>query len=204
MADNDAGSIPTTIVFTLIVSFFAFFASVTCVTLYYYSKRDPRRLERLRQLEQAAQDMETMTMETWVETPTIWEVWADGRPKPTSKWEDFLVRSPTSRSPRSLWFLYHKQPLNLTYESNQPQSPAVPTPQSRGAGWGPLAKTTEDRAQLPGSSDSPRHDLVPADCNVSVFIAMPSPYKHLPPEVRGEFTIGTAEVMYRQAEPPHQ
>lgn len=185
MADNGVGGVPTTIVFTLIISFFAFFASVTCVSLYYYSKRDPRRLERLRQLEQAAQDMETMPIETWAEMPTIWEVWADEHPKPTSEWEDFL-------------------PLNLTYESSQPQGPSVAASRSRGTGWGPLGKTADSHAQLPEPSDSPRHDLVPADCNVTVFIAMPSPYKHLPPEVRGEFSIGTAEVMYRQAEPPHQ
>ena len=204
MADNGVGGVPTTIVFTLIISFFAFFASVTCVSLYYYSKRDPRRLERLRQLEQAAQDMETMPIETWAEMPTIWEVWADEHPKPTSEWEDFLVRPPTLRFSRSLQFSYHKQPLNLTYESNQPQGPSVAASRSRGTGWGPLGKTADSHAQLPEPSDSPRHDLVPADCNVTVFIAMPSPYKHLPPEVRGEFSIGTAEVMYRQAEPPHQ
>lgn len=95
MANNTIGGIPATIVFTLIVSFFAFFASVTCVTLYYY-KRDPRRLERLRQLEQAIEDRETTFLGNvnWVEMPIIWEVWADKHPKRTSKWEDLLVRLP--------------------------------------------------------------------------------------------------------------
>lgn len=91
MANNGATGVPTTIVFTLIISFFALFASVTCVTLYYY-KRDPRRLERLRQFEQAAEGRETISLGSWAEQPIIWEVWADGHPKPTSKWGDLLVR----------------------------------------------------------------------------------------------------------------
>src|SRR5258708_1712932 len=98
MAGNTIGGIPATIVFTLIISFFAFFASVTCVTLYYY-KRDPRRLQRLRQLENAVETREPVLLESWAEAPIIWEVWADKHPKPTSNWNDLLVRLPFVSSP---------------------------------------------------------------------------------------------------------
>lgn len=91
MADNTIGGVPATIVFTLIISFFAFFASVTCVTLYYY-KRDPQRRERLRQLEQGIEVRETIPLGAWPEMPIVWEVWADKHPKPTANWEDLLVR----------------------------------------------------------------------------------------------------------------
>ena len=98
MAESTIGGIPSTIVFTLIISFFAFFSSVTCVTLYFY-KRNPRRLERLRQLEQAAEFVETFPLGIWAEAPKIWEVWVDRHPKHTSNWEDLLVRLPFMPSP---------------------------------------------------------------------------------------------------------
>ena len=91
-ANNTVGGIPATIIFTLIISFFAFFAAVTCVTLYYY-KRDPRRLQRLRQIEEA-EARDSITFGAWEEAPAIWEVWADKHPKPTSEWEGLLVRLP--------------------------------------------------------------------------------------------------------------
>jgi hypothetical protein len=96
--NNTVGGIPATVIFTLIISFFAFFAAVTCVTLYYY-KRDPRRLERLRRIEEEVEARDSITLGAWEETPAIWEVWADKYPKPTSKWEELLVRLPFATSP---------------------------------------------------------------------------------------------------------
>ena len=91
MSDSNIGGIPATIVFTLIISFFAFFASVTFVTLYYY-KRDPRRLQRLQQIERVTETQETIALGPLAEPPILWQVWADRYPKLTSKWEDLLVR----------------------------------------------------------------------------------------------------------------
>lgn len=91
MADSVMKRTPVTIIFTLIISFLGFFAAVTCVTLYYY-KRNNNRLERLEQ-QWGAEGRETVPLGPhWSERPIIWEVWADKYPKPTSKWEDFLVR----------------------------------------------------------------------------------------------------------------
>lgn len=93
MADSTIGpKTPVTIIFTLIISFLGFFAAVTCVTLYYY-KRGSRRLQRLEQIQWDTEGRETIPLGTyWSERPVIWEVWADKYPKPTSKWEDLLVR----------------------------------------------------------------------------------------------------------------
>jgi hypothetical protein len=206
MADNTIGGIPATIVFTLIISFFAFFASITCVALYYY-KRNPRRLERLRQLEQAVEARETIPLGTWAEAPILWEVWADKHPKSTSEWKDLLVRLSSVSS--SVFFYLRprtcSQPLNLTYEQDQPaarelpirQSAALPAPSGRGTGWGSLG----DHIQPPESNDGPSSQLDIA--SLSVFIAMPSPHAHLPSELGGEFAIGTAEVLYPHPERFH-
>ena len=45
-------------------------------------------------------------------------------------------------------------------------------------------------------------NLNSTDCNISVFIAMPSPHEHIPPEFSGEIAIGTAGVLYRHPERP--
>ncbi|KAF9788297.1 hypothetical protein BJ322DRAFT_1048150 [Thelephora terrestris] len=183
MASNGAAAgVPTTIVFTLIISFFALFASVTCVTLYYY-KRDPRRLERLRQFEQAAEGREIIPLGACAEPPIIWEVWADGHPKQTSKWEDLL-------------------PLNLTYGHDRLRTPALLTSQNRDTEWMSFGRTTDENTQHLDSNYGPRSNPATTDCNISVFITMPSPYKHPPSEFGGELAIGTAEVSYGRSEPP--
>jgi len=46
-------------------------------------------------------------------------------------------------------------------------------------------------------NDGPQPNPDTTDCNVSVFIAMPTPHGPSPPEFGGEFAIGTAEVVYR-------
>ena len=83
--------IPTTTILSLILSLFGFFTVVTGVALFYYRK-DYRRLERLEAIQRAAESREIASLEArWLEKPVIWEVWADRYPKPTSKWEDFVV-----------------------------------------------------------------------------------------------------------------
>ena len=85
------GDIPTTTVFSLILSLFGFFATVTCISLYYY-KKDSRRLQRLEPIQRATRARETASLSAqWLEKPVIWEVQADRYPKPISKWEDLLV-----------------------------------------------------------------------------------------------------------------
>lgn len=181
MAGNTIGGIPATIVFTLIISFFAFFASITCVTLYYY-KRDPRRLERLRRLEQAFEASETIPLGVSEEAPILWEVWADRHPKPTSKWEDLLVCFLLSSLPpfsfNSKLPNFHPQPLNLTYDSDQDRSAA-------------RASSSLHHPQPPRPS---HRDMT--SYNLSVFIAMPSPHEQIPSEFGGEFAIGTAQFLY--------
>lgn len=76
---------------SLILSLFGFFTMVTGVALFYYRK-DYRRLERLEAIQRAAESREIASREArWLEKPVIWEVWADRYPKPTPKWEDFVV-----------------------------------------------------------------------------------------------------------------
>jgi hypothetical protein len=203
-----------TIVFILIVSFLGFFAAVTCVTLYYY-KRGARRLERSERIQQAAEGRKTLGVH-WSERPAIWEVWADKHPKPTSKWNDLLVCIRFAASP----FSFHSsdthpvlspQPLNLTYDHDQVstrgpslrQSPALPALQSRGAGRKTLGGATNAQLRRREYNDGPQSSLATTGCNVSVFIAMPTPRKHLSTEFSSEFAIGTAGVVYRHPERPH-
>lgn len=89
MAENIIEGTPVTIVFTLIISFLGFFAVVTCVTLYFYK----RRTRRLEHIQQGTGGRGTLILgANWSERPAIWEVWADKHPKPTSTWDDLLVR----------------------------------------------------------------------------------------------------------------
>lgn len=94
------------------------------------------------------------------------------------------------------------QPLNFTYGRDKLHDPVPPTLQSRDTGLGSLGRTTDSHAQPLDPNHAPRSNPATVDCNVSVFIAMPSPYKH-PPELGGEIAIGTAEVLYGHSEPFH-
>ena len=82
--------IPTTTIFSLILSLFGFFATVTSIALYYH-RRDSRRLERLEFAQRATEGHEITFGAHWLEKPVIWDVWANRYPEPTSKWEDLLV-----------------------------------------------------------------------------------------------------------------
>lgn len=82
--------IPTTTIFSLILSLLGFFTVVTGATAFYY-KRDSRRSERLELNQRGAEDRETTLGAHWSERPAIWDVWVDKYPKPASKWEDLLV-----------------------------------------------------------------------------------------------------------------
>lgn len=104
------------------------------------------------------------------------------------------------------------QPLNLTYDHDQlsarspplRQSPVLPAPQSRGTGFRSIGGATNGPLRPMESNDGPlQPNLTTTDCNVSVFIAMPTPCKYPPAEFGGEFVIGTAEVMYRHPDRPH-
>lgn len=76
-----------------IISLFGFFAAVTCVSIGYY-KRGSMRLQHLEQIQPSIEGRETTVLygTHWSEMPVMWEVRADEYPKPTSKWEDLLVR----------------------------------------------------------------------------------------------------------------
>lgn len=60
-----------------------------------------------------------------------------------------------------------------------------------------------DHTQTPETDEGLRSHLDTPNCNLSVFIAMPSPHEHLPPEFGGEYAIGTARVLYPHPERLH-
>lgn len=71
------------------------------------------------------------------------------------------------------------QPLNLTYEQGQPSNRGL----------------SLYHTQPSESNERPRSRLDTTNCNLSVFILMPSPH-----EFGGEFAIGTAETLYPHPE----
>ena len=206
MAENGFGRTPVTIVFTLILSFLGFFAGVTCVTMYYY-RRGSRGLDRLERLQQAAGDREANRSRR----PVIWDVWADKHPKPASTWNDFLVclcppAFHSSAIERNI--AIPPQPLNMTYNHDQlstrvPSSRQNPVPLVRGTGFRSLGGAMSVQLRPRESDDGPHSIPSTTDCNVSVFIAMPTPRKRPPAEFCGEFAIGTTEVVYRHPDRPH-
>ena len=81
------------------------------------------------------------------------------------------------------------------------QSPLLPAPQNRGAGWRSTGGVAD--VQLRESNEGPRPNFATTDCDVSVFIVMPIPREHFSTEFADEFAIGTAEVAYRHPERSH-
>jgi len=107
--------------------------------------------------------------------------------------------------------LFLLQPLSMTYDhdllcTRQPPlrpSQVLSVPQSRGARQRSVGGAVDARLRQNRSSEGLQPILSTTDCNVSVFIAMPSPHEYFSAESGQEFVIGTADVMYRHPERPH-